>query len=93
MDFVRNASDFDLTLVGEMDLTCEQKVVSWSGRSYTFCNLLFRRSSGEARPVEDTQIPVGGTIVDAVINGQTIKFFVTDPDDAINALSFARYVL
>jgi SAM-dependent methyltransferase len=43
-DLVEHASSLGLALVGDMDLTCDQKVINCSGLHYTFYNLFFRRS-------------------------------------------------
>jgi glycosyltransferase involved in cell wall biosynthesis len=45
-DLVEYASNLGLALVGDMNLTCEQRVINWLGLDYTFCNLFFRRSQG-----------------------------------------------
>ena len=40
---VERASRVGLTLVGDLDLACDQKVVRCDGLYYTFCNLFFRK--------------------------------------------------
>jgi FkbM family methyltransferase len=40
---IGNATRVGLTVVGNVDLSCKEKVVHWDGLEYTFGNILFRR--------------------------------------------------
>ncbi len=43
LKMVNYANDVGFDLVRPMDLTCKDRVVTWYGLQYTFCNLLFQR--------------------------------------------------
>lgn len=43
MQMVAYARDTGFNLNGPLDLTCKDRVVTWLGLQYTFCNLLFYR--------------------------------------------------
>lgn len=40
------AKKYNLELISEADLLCEQRVVNWIGMDYTFINLLFKKTDG-----------------------------------------------
>jgi len=50
MDLAAYASELGLVRVGDLELSCEQKVIACMGLDYTFCNLFFRRSSRLRQP-------------------------------------------
>lgn len=43
MDMIRTAQDAGFMVTGNVDLTCDQRVVNWIGMDYTFINILFRK--------------------------------------------------
>lgn len=43
MDMIRIAQQSGLLVTGNVDLSCEQRVVNWIGMDYTFINVLFRK--------------------------------------------------
>jgi SAM-dependent methyltransferase len=43
MEFLVNATEVGLGIVGDVDLGCKDIIIDWAGIKYTFANLLFRR--------------------------------------------------
>jgi SAM-dependent methyltransferase/tetratricopeptide (TPR) repeat protein len=48
-NLMKYASHAGFVLVGDMDLSCQQRTIDCFGLQYTFCNLFFRRSPDEMR--------------------------------------------
>jgi len=42
-DMINTAAKYGLQITSNVDLACEQRVVSWIGMNYTFINLLFKK--------------------------------------------------
>ena len=41
---IKTAARFGLEITGNVDLSCNERVVNWIGMDYTFINLLFKKS-------------------------------------------------